>query len=64
MNEKHFIDLEDEIELRRTIRSVYKHEGMLGVYTVMGELAASLHVVAELAQELLSEEEKGKKSSF
>lgn len=56
-----FIGLEDEIDLRRSIREVFKLEGMVGVYQVMGEIASSLEIVAEIAQELLAEEEKNKK---
>jgi hypothetical protein len=51
-----FISLEDEIDLRRSIRAVHKHEGMEGMYTVMGELAKALEIVSEMAQTLLDEE--------
>lgn len=57
MNKK-FISLEDEIEIRRSIRAVYKLEGMMGVYEVMGEIAASLEIVSMMAQELLADEDK------
>lgn len=53
-----FICLEDEITLRRAFRSVYKNEGMTGVYQAMGELVTSLKIAAEIAKELLEEENK------
>ena len=56
MNNK-FIGLEDEITLRRSIRAVYRHEGLIGIYTVIGELARSLEIVGEVATEILEEEE-------
>ncbi|MGH7974859.1 MAG: hypothetical protein ACREBR_04990 [bacterium] len=55
-----FICLEDEIILRRAVRVAYEHEGMVGVYKCMGEMARSLEIVAEMAQELLDEERKAK----
>lgn len=53
-----FISLEDEIQLRMSIKSVYKHEGIAGVYQVMGELITSFQIVSEVAQEILEEEKK------
>jgi hypothetical protein len=61
MPDNKFITLEQEIDLRRSIREVHKTEGMVGVYQVMGEVAASLEIVSEMAQELLAEEEKNRK---
>lgn len=55
---RRFISLEDEITLRRAVRMAYKHEGMAGVYKCMGELNHQLKIVAEIARELLEEEEK------
>jgi hypothetical protein len=55
-----FISLEDEITLRRAIRVAYNHEGMIGVYQCLGEMARSLEIGAEVAQELLAEEDKKK----
>ena len=55
-----FISLEDEIDLRRSVRATYKHEGMVGVYRCMGELARSLEIVGEITLEILTEEGKGK----
>lgn len=53
-----FISLEDEIDLRRAVRSVYKNEGISGVFTSMGEMARALEIVGEVAKELLEEEQK------
>jgi hypothetical protein len=55
-----FIGLEDEIDLRRSIRAAYKHEGWVGLYKVMGELSQSLQIVAEVALEINDEEKKEK----
>jgi hypothetical protein len=55
-----FIGLEDEIILRRAVRIAYQHEGMVGVYRCMGEMNRSLQIVAEVAKELLEEEDKKK----
>lgn len=60
MNNNFFISLEDEIDLRRSIRATYKHEGWQGIYQVMGELARSLQIVGEIATEIYEEEEKNK----
>ena len=60
MNNK-FINLEDEIMLRQSIRNIYKNGGIIEVYQAMGEIAASLEIISELAQELLADEEKNKK---
>jgi hypothetical protein len=56
--DKKFIDLEDEINLRRSLRAVFSHEGIAGLYQVMGELGQSLEIVAEFTQEVLDEENK------
>jgi hypothetical protein len=56
-----FISLEDEIMLRRAVRSVYQNEGLVGVFTAMGELARSLEIFGEVAKELIDEEDKNKK---
>jgi hypothetical protein len=61
--ENKFISLEDEILLRLSIRAVYKHEGMTGIYQAMGELARSLQIIGEIAEELLEEEDKNKRGS-
>lgn len=53
-----FISLEDEIILRRAIRATYKHEGIQGIYQVLGELAQSMQIVSEIAEEILAEEDK------
>jgi len=53
-----FINLEDEIDLRRAIRAAYKHEGWEGIYKVMGELSQSLQIAAEVALEITEEEKK------
>lgn len=55
-----FINLEDEIDLRRSIRAVYKHEGMIGIYKCMGELSRSLEIIGEIALEIIEEEAKNK----
>jgi hypothetical protein len=55
-----FIKLEDEITLRVSLRAVYKHEGMIGIYKVMGELAQSLEIVGQMCTELLEEENHNK----
>lgn len=55
-----FIGLEDEIQLRLSLRVAYKHEGIIGLYKIMGELGQSLEIVAEFTQEILEEEEKNK----
>jgi len=53
-----FISLEDEIDLRRSIRAVYKHEGMMGIYKCMGELSRSLEIIGEVALEIITDDEK------
>lgn len=59
MSDKYkFINLEDEIDLRRSIRAVYKHEGMVGIYKCMGELSRSLEIIGEVTLEILTDEEK------
>lgn len=55
-----FIGLEDEIELRRAVRSVHRHEGIEGVYQCMGEMSRALEIVMEVARELVEDEEKHK----
>lgn len=55
-----FISLEDEIQLRLSLRAAYKHEGIIGLYKIMGELGQSLEIVAGFTQEILDEEEKNK----
>ncbi len=55
-----FICLEDEIILRRSIRAVYKHEGVQGIYQVLGELGRSMQIVLEVFKEIINEEEKNK----
>lgn len=51
-----FINLEDEIELRRSLRAVFSHEGFVGLYKVMGELSQSLQITAQITQEIMDEE--------
>lgn len=46
--------------MRRAVKAAYKHEGMVSVYQCMGEIANSLEIVGEVAQELLEEEEKNR----
>lgn len=58
MSDYKFISLEDEIDLRRSVRAVYKHEGLEGLFKVMGELAQSLEIVGQLAEEIIKEENK------
>ncbi len=53
-----FNKLEDEIILRRALRSVYEHEGMIGIYACMAELNRSLSITTQYALELLKEEDK------
>lgn len=53
-----FISLEDEIELRMKVRQVYKTEGIQGVIQILGELSSSIEIIAELAQELIKDEQK------
>lgn len=55
-----FISLEDEIQFRLSLRAAYKHEGLTGLYQIMGELSQSLQIVAELTQELMNGEERNK----
>jgi hypothetical protein len=55
-----FIGIEDEVDLRRSLRAAYNHEGIIGIFTIMGELSAALKITGEMAQELLDEEEKNK----
>jgi len=55
-----FISLENEILLRRALRMTYKHEGMEGLFKCMGELNDSLRITAEIAKEILEEEERRK----
>lgn len=55
-----FISLEDEVELRMLIKQVHKLEGMVGVFTAMGEVARALEIFGEIAEELLIEEEKNR----
>lgn len=55
-----FLSLEDEIQLRLAVRSVYRNEGIEGVFTSMGELAHALEIVGTVAQEIIEEEEKKK----
>ena len=57
---KPFINLEDEITLRLSIKAAFKHEGWIGLYQIMGELAQSLEIVSDVAKELLEEERKQK----
>jgi hypothetical protein len=53
-----FLPLEDEIQLRLAVRSVYRNEGIEGVFISMGELAHALQIVGEVAKEIVEEEEK------
>jgi len=53
-----FIPLEDEIILRRAVRSVYANEGMTGVYQSLGEMGRAMQIVAEVAKEIVEEEKK------
>ena len=53
-----FINLEDEITLRLSIRAAYKHEGFEGICHILGELAQSMQIVSEVALELMEEENK------
>lgn len=53
-----FIELEDEIMLRRAVRKTYKHEGMIGIYKCLGELQQSIMIVSDVALEMLAEEKK------
>lgn len=61
MSDYKFISLEEEIALRVAIRQIYKHEGLIGVFTAMGEIGRSLEIFGEVAKELLDEEEKKNK---
>jgi hypothetical protein len=58
MSDYKFISLEDEIDLRRSVRAVFKHEGWVGVLKCMGEISRSLEIVAEVAQEIDADERK------
>ena len=58
MSDYKFISLEDEIDLRRSVRAVYKHEGWVGIFKCLGELSRSLEIVAEVAQEIDADERK------
>ena len=51
-NPKSFLSLEDEIDLRRSIRKIYATEGMDGVLMAMGEIAQSLSIFGDMLQEL------------
>ena len=53
-----FINLEEEIQLRLSIRAAFKHEGWIGMFKIMGELSQSLQIVVQVAQELMEEENK------
>ena len=53
-----YINLEDEIILRKAFRSVYFNEGMTGIIQAVGELAKSLEIALQIAKELLDEENK------
>jgi hypothetical protein len=55
-----FISLEDEITLRLSVRAAYKHEGLIGICYIMGELSRSLQIVGDIAEEILAEEKKNK----
>jgi hypothetical protein len=55
-----FIDLEDEIQLRLSVRAAFKHEGWTGMYHILGELAQSMEIVSQVALEIMEEEKKGK----
>lgn len=64
MSDKYtFIKLEDEILLRRAIRIAYEHEGMAGIYMIMGELSRSVEIAAEVAKEILDEDQKKRDKS-
>jgi hypothetical protein len=52
-----FIGLEDEITLRRSVRAVFKHEGVQGIFQVLGELARSMQIVIETFRDIVDEEE-------
>jgi hypothetical protein len=56
-----FINLEDEIMLRRSIRAAYRHEGWPGLYHIIGELSRSLEIVSDVILEIHNEEQKGGK---
>lgn len=58
MSDYKFISLEDEIQLRISLRAVYKHEGMVGIYKCMGELSRSLEICGEIALEILIDKNK------
>jgi hypothetical protein len=55
-----FIPLEDEIILRRAVRSVFENEGMAGVFISLGEMARAMQIVAEVTKDIIEEEEKKK----
>ena len=58
MKNNSFINLEDEIELRRAFRSVYLNEGLKGTTQAIGELVVSLQIALEITKELIEEEDK------
>lgn len=53
-----FIGLEDEIDLRRAVRAIHKHEGWAGIWRAIGELARSLEIVGDIVIEIHEEEKK------
>ena len=53
-----FISLEDEIQLRLSIKAADKHEGMDGLITILGELGRSMEIVCDVAREIMDEENK------
>lgn len=61
MNNNLFISLEDEIQLRLAVRSVYLNEGMVGVLQSLGEMSRAMQIILEIAKEINEENENKNK---
>jgi hypothetical protein len=54
-----FLDLENEIDMRRAIRAAYKHDGMEGLKQIKAELFKALSTLEEITEEIKADEAKG-----